>query len=258
MIILSENRLNTCGIRRCPLFFQRRNIALAIILSIVTCGIYQIYWLYKLAEDNNYIRNDPTATSPGLVVLLSIVTCGIYQLYWMYKAGETVDNIRVNQGMAPGSKAILYLLLTLFFPIVAFCLLQNDYNEMADSMNSYSDADTTRGYGQGYGQNYGQGYGQNYGQGYGQNYGQNYGQQYGQDQSQSYSQNYGQQPPMYDPNTSYGNAQHTHEPGIPVTQPPQSASVDSPYPPFGFGEPPAAPEPPKDPFGTDEDDGSAF
>ncbi len=134
---------------------QRKSIALYIILSIVTCGIFSIYWQYKLAEDVNYVKNDPNATSPALVVLFSIITCGIYYMYWMYKAGETVDAVRVQQGMMPGSKAVLYLVLSIFgLSIIAMALLQNDMNEMADGMNGMGG----QGYGGGYNQpQYGQG-----------------------------------------------------------------------------------------------------
>ena len=118
-------------------YLQRRSIALCIVLSLITCGIYGIYWMYKMAEDINYVRNDPNAMSPGLVVVLSIVTCGIYYIYWMYKAGETVDAVRIQQGMMPGSKAILYMILTLLgVGIVSQCLLQNDLNEMSDGMRT--------------------------------------------------------------------------------------------------------------------------
>ena len=131
---------------------QRRSIATCIILSFVTCAIYEYYWLYKLAEDINYIKGDPNATTPGMVLVLSIVTCGIYLIYWVYKAGETVDNARMNMGMAPGSKAVLYLVLTIFgLGLVAIALLQNDINEFADNgLTGGSGADTRfGGYGQG-------------------------------------------------------------------------------------------------------------
>ena len=42
---------------------QQRNIALCIILSIVTCGIYGWYWLYTMTEDTNRLSRDPGATS---------------------------------------------------------------------------------------------------------------------------------------------------------------------------------------------------
>ena len=56
---------------------EQRNIALCIILSIITCGIYGLYWIYKLTEDVNTLKGDPNATSGGIVILLGIITCGI-------------------------------------------------------------------------------------------------------------------------------------------------------------------------------------
>lgn len=37
-----------------------------------------------------YNRDD--LPNGGMVVLLTIVTCGIYGIYYMYKAGKTIDN----------------------------------------------------------------------------------------------------------------------------------------------------------------------
>lgn len=53
---------------------EQRNIALCIILSIITCGIYGLYWIYKLTEDVNTLKGDPNATSGGIVILLGIIT----------------------------------------------------------------------------------------------------------------------------------------------------------------------------------------
>ncbi len=181
-------------------YIQKRNIAVCIILTIVTCGIYSLYWLYKMAEDVNAIRQDPNAASPGMVLVLSIITCDIYLLFWLYKAGETIDNTLASQGRQPGSKGILYLLLAIFgLSIVSFGLLQNDINDQADM--GQGGGDRFGGYGNPYGgPYYGQqgGYGNPYG---GQNYGQQggYGNPYG-------GQNYGQQGGFGDPyaGQSYG------------------------------------------------------
>ena len=95
-------------------FITKKNIAVCIILTFVTCGIYSIYWLYKMAEGVNAVKQDPNATSPGMVIVWSILTCGIYELFWLYKAGETIDSACMMQGRPAGNKAILYLLLSIF------------------------------------------------------------------------------------------------------------------------------------------------
>lgn len=104
-----------------------RNIAVVIILSIVTCGIYQLYWMYKMNEEVNTLASEPAATSGGLVLLFHILTGGIYGIYWCYRMGERCDRIK---GSVDGSSAILYLILTLLgFGIVTFCLIQDTINK---------------------------------------------------------------------------------------------------------------------------------
>lgn len=105
----------------------KRDLALAIILSIVTCGIYGFYWMYKLNDEINYLSGEPNATGGGAVIILSIVTCGIYGLYWHYQMGKRVDRMKMNDG----SSGVLYLLLAIFgLGIVNFALMQDAVNNV--------------------------------------------------------------------------------------------------------------------------------
>ena len=55
---------------------QKRNIAMYIILSIVTCGIFGIYWFICLTDDSKLAANDNESASGPVAFLLTIVTCG--------------------------------------------------------------------------------------------------------------------------------------------------------------------------------------
>ena len=44
---------------------KKRNIALCVILSIITFGIYGIYWFIKINNDSNELANPPKKTSGG-------------------------------------------------------------------------------------------------------------------------------------------------------------------------------------------------
>lgn len=111
---------------------EQRNIALCIILSIVTCGIYGLYWIYKLTEDVNKLKGDPNATSGGIVILLGIVTCGIYMWYWLYKQGDNLDQIKASRGLPSSSSGLLYLILAIVgLSIVSYALMQNELNQLA-------------------------------------------------------------------------------------------------------------------------------
>ena len=111
---------------------QQRNIAVCIILSIVTCGIYGLYWFICLSDDTNRVSGDVSGTSGGMALVLTIITCNIYGIYWAYKQGEKIDRAKANRGLPSGNNGVLYLILTLFgFPIIAWALMQNELNNLA-------------------------------------------------------------------------------------------------------------------------------
>ena len=109
-----------------PMNIGPRSIVMAIILTIVTCGIYGIYWMVKLNDELIQLSGDQ-GTSGVMVVVLSIVTCGIYEIYWMFKMGQRVDMLNGNPS---GNTGILYLVLSLFgLGIVNYCLIQDTINK---------------------------------------------------------------------------------------------------------------------------------
>ena len=113
---------------------EKRSVATAIILSIITCGIYGIYWYIKLNDEINTVNGDLNDTSGGMVFLFSIITCGIYMFYWMYKMGDKLDQISVKKGMPTQSRGILYIVLTIFgLSIVSYALMQDSLNKFIDN-----------------------------------------------------------------------------------------------------------------------------
>lgn len=109
---------------------KEKNIALCIILSLVTCGLYGLYWFVTLTDDTNTIAGEP-GTSGVMAVILTVVTCGIYGLYWAYKCGEKIDKAHQNRGEAAGNGGVLYLILFIFGGIIAYALIQNEINKFA-------------------------------------------------------------------------------------------------------------------------------
>ena len=79
-----------------------RSLAAYILLSLVTCGIYGLYFFYKLAKDVNTMCEGDGETTPGLAafILLSYVTCGFYAFYWYYKIGNRLSANASRYGLA--------------------------------------------------------------------------------------------------------------------------------------------------------------
>ncbi len=107
-----------------------RNIAVCIILTFVTCGIYGFYWLYQLNEEINALADEPDATNGALVIIFSLITFNIYMWFWLYKMGERVDRIKEKSGQPSGSNtSVIYLILAICgLNIVDFALMQDTIN----------------------------------------------------------------------------------------------------------------------------------
>ena len=110
---------------------KERNIVTCILLSIVTCGIYGLYWFITLTDDASRANDDPSFTVVK-AFLLTLVTCGIYNIYWNYKIGKEMFEANQKRGIQTSDNSILYLVLGLFgFGIVTYCLVQNELNVIA-------------------------------------------------------------------------------------------------------------------------------
>ena len=112
---------------------KERNIVTAIILTIVTCGIYGIYWFIVITDDAKYAAKDDKIASGGVAFLFTLLTCGIYGIYWAYKMGELVAKAQEDRGMTAKNNGVLYLVLELLgLGIIDYVLIQNDLNEIVN------------------------------------------------------------------------------------------------------------------------------
>ncbi len=110
---------------------EKRSIPLYIVLSIVTCGIFAIYWFICLTNDTNAVANDENGTSGGVAFLLSLVTCGIYGLYWAWKQGDKIDYALNARGIPSSNSGVIYLILSIFgLGIIAYALMQDNLNKI--------------------------------------------------------------------------------------------------------------------------------
>lgn len=90
---------------------EDRSLVTYILLSLVTCGIYGYYFIYKLAEEVNIACEGDGEQTSGLVafILLSFITCGIYAYYWYYKLGNRLaaNAVRYNLNFQENGTTVL-------------------------------------------------------------------------------------------------------------------------------------------------------
>ena len=119
-----------------------RNIWMWILLHLVTCGIYTIFYYKKMEEDINVMcaGDGQTTQNYWLAFLLTIVTAGIWGYIWLYQACERVYAAGKRYGVTTvcsGSTFLLWYLLGAFLcgagPIVAFYKSIQDLNAVANA-----------------------------------------------------------------------------------------------------------------------------
>lgn len=113
---------------------NKRSVVLAIILTFVTCGIYGLYWFYKITNETHYAVGRKTTASGGMAIVYALITCGVYGLYWNYKIGDSILEAKEQRGMRTDKNiAFMYLFLSVVcLGLVSQALMQNALNDIIE------------------------------------------------------------------------------------------------------------------------------
>ncbi|TCT16116.1 uncharacterized protein DUF4234 [Natranaerovirga pectinivora] len=110
---------------------EKRSIGVSILLSIITCGIYNLIWMYSMADDLIKFTDDADGEGAGVEILLGIVTCGLYFFYWYYKMGKRIYKAELKANKHASDDSILYLILAIFrLGIISNAIIQSKINQI--------------------------------------------------------------------------------------------------------------------------------
>ena len=105
---------------------KNRNVVTAIILTIVTCGIYGIYWAIMLAREAVSVKDAADDGILEIVLMLFLPFLGFFLAEKKFAEGCQA------QGIEHKDNSVIYLILGLVgLGIVNFCMLQSDLNKIA-------------------------------------------------------------------------------------------------------------------------------
>ena len=113
---------------------NKRSIVVCILLSIITFGIYGIYWLYLLVKNTRSIQKNTTSCTGEMLCLIFVP---FYSLYWWYTRGEKVKQEFSQHNYASTGNGIVYLILAIFgLSIVSMAIMQSDFNSLKSETHS--------------------------------------------------------------------------------------------------------------------------
>ena len=93
-----------------------------IIFSLLTCGIYALWYLYHIIKDVNIMCRGDGEHTPGLakLILLSILTCGIYTFFWYYKMMQRMERNVAEKGIPTAFNAKNTLILIIIGAVASY------------------------------------------------------------------------------------------------------------------------------------------
>lgn len=105
---------------------KKRNIVTCILLSLITCGIYAIYWVIVMTSEAVKVK-DPSDSG-----ILEIVLMLVLPFLGFFLAEKKLAEGCAAKGIAHEDRSIIYLILGLVgLTIVNYCMMQNDLNNLA-------------------------------------------------------------------------------------------------------------------------------
>ena len=102
-----------------------RGSGLAVVLTLLTCGLYRLYHTYVVSEEMNRYTGRPEQ-SGAVDVLLTIITFGIWHIFWDYKAGKRMAEMTRMAGLPITDNAVLYVILSIFGLSILNIYMQQD------------------------------------------------------------------------------------------------------------------------------------
>ncbi len=109
---------------------QNRSIATVIILTIVTCGIYGIYWVYVTSKALETESRNPSSIDSTVLLVLCLLIPFVGYLLFGITANDHINAIKAQRGIPYADNKVAYILLGFFIPIVLVALIQNEINKM--------------------------------------------------------------------------------------------------------------------------------
>ena len=128
-----------------PLLKTDRSLVVFILLNIVTCGIYGLWFIHALARDVNIACEGDGKKTSGLLafILLSFITCGIYGFIWYYSLGNrlAINAIKYNMNFQENGTTVLMwqlfgALLCGIGPFIAMHIIIKNSNSLFAAYNN--------------------------------------------------------------------------------------------------------------------------
>ena len=118
---------------------EKREPVVVLLLSLITCGIYLIFWYSKTYDELADITGKtPTGNEFITDLLLVIVTCGVWGIYVDYQIGLQLEDMQRERGMPTSDIKTIAIVLDIaqyiagFTGIITNVILTDYFNKIIE------------------------------------------------------------------------------------------------------------------------------
>ncbi len=112
---------------------EKRDPLMVLILGLLTCGIYAVYWVYKTSSE---IRDalGRADVNPVLDTVLTILTCFIWLIYLSYKYPQLLLQLQERAGQPRNDISLVSLILAIVgLTPISLYMIQSELNKVWDA-----------------------------------------------------------------------------------------------------------------------------
>ena len=108
------------------------DVAAGIIFSVITCGIYNVFWNYRQMKAMNVLLGREEFNF-GKWAILTFVSCGLYHIYYEYRMGVELQNwLTQNSRPVNQNLAMIGLIMSVCgLTVIADAVYQHELNKIS-------------------------------------------------------------------------------------------------------------------------------
>lgn len=107
---------------------SRSSIIMNVLLLLVTCGLWQYIWVWKITAFTNHAGDERYRNPLSKLLLYMLVP--FYNVYWIYKSANRLDKMGKEREIT-SEISVACLVLAFFIPLISFILMQDKLNRIA-------------------------------------------------------------------------------------------------------------------------------
>lgn len=113
---------------------EKRDPAMVIVFTLLTCGIYMYFWIYQTSTDIKNALGGREDINPTTDIVLTIVTCGLYGLYLLYRYPQLLLELQDRTRQPRNDISTISIVLGICgLGIVSLFMIQTELNKVWDA-----------------------------------------------------------------------------------------------------------------------------